>query len=131
MDRRESTKYKNKSPTNIFRARERGLGFGKLTTAVDAGFVGVRRPVDYLAHLARFPRVPGSGRRPASRSARRSRNSIWPFRLRSSSRAQRSSASSTRGSTRKRKDFLSATRLLVESPGIEYRLGRALAAEYN
>src|SRR5262245_22695616 len=47
--------------------------------------------------------------RPSRCSARRSTNSIWLFRLRRSSAAQRWSASSTAGSIRSRNAFLSAT----------------------
>ena len=81
--------------------------------------------------------------RPAC-SARRSTNSICPFRLRRSSSAHRCSASSTSRSIRRRKGFRSAMTvvaapggrarrraLLIDRPGVDDRLRVAVAAEHD
>ena len=51
------------------------------------------------------PDPAGPGSRPADSRLRRRRNSIWPFRLRSSSSAQRRRASKVAGSSRSRYDL--------------------------
>jgi hypothetical protein len=80
------------------------------------------------------PARPGS--RPASASARRSRNSIWAFVLRSSSLAYLARASWTAGSSRSRTLLCSVTAVpwlpsLVEGAGVDDRLGGLLAAQHH
>src|SRR5215472_15193813 len=80
------------------------------------------------------PARPGS--RPASASARRSRNSIWALVLRSSSLAHLASASWTAGSSRSRTLLRSVTAVpwlpsLVEGAGVDHRLGGLLAAQHH
>jgi hypothetical protein len=72
------------------------------------------------------------GSRLASARARRRRNSIWALVLRSSSPAQRASASCTSGSSRRRICFRSVATpglLLVERAGVDDRLCWTLAAQ--
>src|SRR5499427_2122259 len=74
------------------------------------------------------------GIRPASASARRSRNSIWALVLRNSSAAHRARASWTAGSSRSNTLLRSLTALpclpsLVEGPGVDDLLGGLLAAQ--
>src|SRR5262244_3049962 len=73
------------------------------------------------------------GSRPAWANACRSRNSIWALVLRSSSAAQRVSASWTAGSSRSRMPFRSAidARLLVERASVDNLLGGLLAAQHH
>src|ERR1022692_4892733 len=78
------------------------------------------------------PACPGS--RPASASARRSRNSIWALVLRSSSLAHLASASCTAGSRRSRTLLRSVTASpcppsLVQGAGVDDGLGGLLAAQ--
>jgi hypothetical protein len=80
------------------------------------------------------PARPGS--RPASASARRSRNSIWALVLRSSSLAHLARASWTAGSSRRRMLLRSVTTVpwlssLVEGAGVDDRLGGLLAAQHH
>src|SRR5215469_300789 len=76
------------------------------------------------------------GIRPASASARRSRNSIWALVLRSSSEAHRASASWTAGSSRSSTPLRSLTAIpcppsLVEGAGVDDLLGGLLAAQHH
>ena len=74
--------------------------------------------------------------RPASSRTRRSRNSIWALVLRSSSAAQRASASCTAGSRRSRMFLRSATGecddlLLVQGAGIDDGLRSPVTAQHH
>src|ERR1700759_374700 len=77
-----------------------------------------------------------AGSRPASASARRSRNSIWALVLRSSSPAHRARASWMAGSSRSRTLLRSVTVAphlpsLVEGAGVDDRLGGLVAAQHD
>src|SRR5215470_271225 len=96
------------------------------------GLVPVRLAAGGRPRCRIGPARPGS--RPASASARRSRNSIWALVLRSSSLAHLARASWTAGSSRSRTLLRSVTAVpwlssLVEGAGVDHWLGGLLAAQ--